>query len=406
MHTATRTLLACALCAAALPAATTALLSLDERHAVQDAFREAVSTAAKNFRSRAGVRETQQRGQEMRDAALERTEALDDERRALRLQLAALRDRMETIRRAIGADELPSAAAALSPDLARSLRASRLRPSLATEHAAIAGRLLRGDGVAAAFSSTDIAFTLAGKRRDAIALLALSLAEYSFGDLAKEYETLLEQAAQARRDYAYGQGLIDRGAAQMQSIQAVMRDVHDQVLALQGELARIDARLRSKAQRALIARGLLEPGEVRAARHAAAERPALQWPVRGRLTAGFLEESYQQHFGVPHHGQDIAVNEGTPVHAAADGIVFVVRDGGDSGYTYVLIGHQAGLATLYGHLRLVTVPAGAEVSLGQVIGYSGGRPGTPGSGPLTSGAHLHFEVIENGVNVNPLGVLP
>jgi murein DD-endopeptidase MepM/ murein hydrolase activator NlpD len=109
---------------------------------------------------------------------------------------------------------------------------------------------------------------------------------------------------------------------------------------------------------------------------------------------------------VPHYGIDIVVGENTPVRSAAEGVVFLVRDGGDTGYTYVLIGHRGGMATLYGHLRLVNVATGQDVSAGQVIGLSGGKPGTPGAGPLTTAPHLHFEVIQNGSNVDPRTVLP
>jgi murein DD-endopeptidase MepM/ murein hydrolase activator NlpD len=87
-------------------------------------------------------------------------------------------------------------------------------------------------------------------------------------------------------------------------------------------------------------------------------------------------------------------------------VVFVVREGGLTGYTYVLIGHASGFATLYGHLSSVLVTPGQTVKAGQAIGLSGGEPGTAGAGPTTTGQHLHFEVIQSGVNINPLTVLP
>jgi murein DD-endopeptidase MepM/ murein hydrolase activator NlpD len=64
-----------------------------------------------------------------------------------------------------------------------------------------------------------------------------------------------------------------------------------------------------------------------------------------------------------------------------------------------------GYATLYGHLSLTQVAPGQEIHKGDVIGLSGGTPGTPGAGPTTTGPHLHFEVILNGSNIDPMTIL-
>ncbi|MSR86978.1 hypothetical protein EXS70_02285 [Candidatus Peribacteria bacterium] len=94
------------------------------------------------------------------------------------------------------------------------------------------------------------------------------------------------------------------------------------------------------------------------------------------------------------------------IQSELDGIVFIVRPGGATGYTYVLIGHRGGYATVYGHLNHVFVNAGDTVSAGDVIGISGGTPGTEGAGRRTTGPHLHFEVILRGEHVDPMTVLP
>lgn len=129
------------------------------------------------------------------------------------------------------------------------------------------------------------------------------------------------------------------------------------------------------------------------------------WPVHGPITATFHDPDYQRVFHVPHQAIDIATKQGTAVHSTADGVVFKVRLGGAKGYTYVLIGHQNGYASLYGHLSQVFVKDGDMVSAGQIIGLSGGEPGTPGAGPMTTGSHLHFEMMLNSVHFNPLEVL-
>ncbi|HRH93340.1 MAG TPA: peptidoglycan DD-metalloendopeptidase family protein, partial [Candidatus Peribacteria bacterium] len=134
--------------------------------------------------------------------------------------------------------------------------------------------------------------------------------------------------------------------------------------------------------------------------------PIFQWPVHGHVTAGYYDPDYQAVFGVPHKAVDIAVPHGTAVHAIAEGVVFKVKLGGATGYTYVLIGHRNGYASLYGHLSQVYVKAGDLVDYTTVIGLSGGTPGTPGAGPMTTGAHVHVEVMENGEHINPLTVLP
>ncbi len=92
---------------------------------------------------------------------------------------------------------------------------------------------------------------------------------------------------------------------------------------------------------------------------------------------------------------------GTPVHAAADGEVWMAGWGGTSG-NKVTISHGVvkgkALATNYHHMQRVVVSAGQNVKQGQTIGYVG----TTGN---STGCHMHFETIVNGSAVNPLGLL-
>jgi murein DD-endopeptidase MepM/ murein hydrolase activator NlpD len=118
------------------------------------------------------------------------------------------------------------------------------------------------------------------------------------------------------------------------------------------------------------------------------------WPVNGRLLSRFGDR--QDPFsgeGAFHKGVDISAPMGTPIHAAADGIV--VQAEWSSGWgRMVLIDHGNGLRTLYAHLSRFEVVPGQEVRRGMVLGYSGQ------SGRATS-PHLHFEVRRGGVAVNP-----
>lgn len=132
----------------------------------------------------------------------------------------------------------------------------------------------------------------------------------------------------------------------------------------------------------------------------------LQWPVpvkRG-ISAHFHDTSYPFRNLFEHPGTDIPVSVGTPVRAAAGGYVAWNRTGRQYG-NYVMIIHPNGIATVYAHLSGFAAKPDTYVERGEVIGYSGGRPGDAGAG-LSTGPHLHFEVRQNGIPVNPELFLP
>jgi len=134
--------------------------------------------------------------------------------------------------------------------------------------------------------------------------------------------------------------------------------------------------------------------------------PLFVWPVNGPVTAGYLDAAYVTVFGVPHRAVDIAVPQATAIRAISDGIVFAVKDGGARGYSYVLIAHRNGYASLYGHVSSSLVAKGDIVNAGQIIALSGGKPGTHGAGPMTTGAHVHLEITKDGAHIDPQTVLP
>lgn len=118
-------------------------------------------------------------------------------------------------------------------------------------------------------------------------------------------------------------------------------------------------------------------------------------PVRGRIVSGYgyrndpFTRLWQMHTGL-----DIDAPFGTPVRAAAAGKVIVAGwDNGGYGIQ-VEIDHLNGIVTKYAHLSRTAVREGDVVLRGQVIGYVG-------STGYSTGSHLHYEVIENGVKVNP-----
>ncbi len=136
--------------------------------------------------------------------------------------------------------------------------------------------------------------------------------------------------------------------------------------------------------------------------------PQLIWPAdpgRG-ITAYFLDSGYKARFGIVHHAIDFRLAQGSRVASAGPGIIYKVHDSGGSRYSYITVAHPNGLATTYGHISKMLVVEGDFVQAGDLIGLSGGMPGTRGAGYITTGPHLHFEVIENGESENPLDFLP
>lgn len=129
----------------------------------------------------------------------------------------------------------------------------------------------------------------------------------------------------------------------------------------------------------------------------AAATPSL-WPVAGWLSSAFGSRT-DPFNGLRdfHPGVDISADSGQPVRATADGTVVTARYTGNFG-NLVVLDHGFGIVTRYGHLSKFAVSEGAQVLKGQTIGYVGstGRSTSP---------HLHYELLLNGRQANPLGFL-
>jgi len=132
----------------------------------------------------------------------------------------------------------------------------------------------------------------------------------------------------------------------------------------------------------------------------------LNWPVDPShgITAKFHDPAYPFNYLFPHSGVDIRVPVGTPVKAAAGGYVAWNRHGRMYG-NYTMIIHPGNIATVYAHLSKFMAKSNTYIDRGTIIGLSGGMPGQPGAG-LSTGPHLHFEVREDGIPVDPMNYLP
>ncbi len=117
------------------------------------------------------------------------------------------------------------------------------------------------------------------------------------------------------------------------------------------------------------------------------------WPADNHFLSG--NDYWSGHLGI-----DIAAGEGAPIYAADSGVVTMAQGGDNYGYGNVIqIDHGNGYSTLYAHLSNIGVSVCQSVSKGQWIGAAGATGNA-------FGAHLHFEVRQNGGFIDPWYVLP
>ncbi len=134
----------------------------------------------------------------------------------------------------------------------------------------------------------------------------------------------------------------------------------------------------------------------------------LAWPVdpsRG-ISAYFHDPDYPFRYIFEHPAIDIRAPQGTTIFAPEAGYVARVKFNGDKSYAYVMLIHNDGISTVFGHISNPLVKEDEYVTKGQPIALSGGMPGTKGAGNLSTGPHVHFEVRLDGIPVNPLEYLP
>ncbi len=136
----------------------------------------------------------------------------------------------------------------------------------------------------------------------------------------------------------------------------------------------------------------------------AAAVPAVP-PANGPITSGYNKVRTINGKTRTHRGVDIGVGVGSPVKAAADGVVIRVEQNvGDAG-NIVVVQHADGTTAHYFHLQGFNVKPGQKVKANDVVGKSGGEKGAPGAGN-SQGPHLHFEVRDkNGNPIDPRAIM-
>ena len=133
-------------------------------------------------------------------------------------------------------------------------------------------------------------------------------------------------------------------------------------------------------------------------RHNGARATPSIWPAEGRVTSPFGYRIAPLRLASEYHsGIDIANEAGTPIYAAADGVIR--HSGWAQGYGMcALVDHGFGYSTLYGHMSEILAKEGTVVRRGQVIG----RMGSTGT---STGNHLHYEVWTGGLPRDPMKYL-
>lgn len=197
-----------------------------------------------------------------------------------------------------------------------------------------------------------------------------------------QQQTLVAQQASKQR-------ILDLTNAQEAQYQSLLKEAQAAHKAAESQISAIDAAIREELRKQGIG-NLPKVG-------------TMDWPIEPifGVSCEFRCSGYPYEYLIgPHAAIDIPTYMGTPVKAPADGYVARVHDSGNRNYSYLLVLHGENISTVYGHLSGFAANEGDTVTRGQVIGYTGGAPGSRGSG-LSTGPHLHFEVRQNSIPVNP-----
>lgn len=215
------------------------------------------------------------------------------------------------------------------------------------------------------------------------------------------YESLKIELNEKKKDYDEQtfekENLLFQTKSSENAYQTLLENLRKQYQEIEAEIASVEKEVRSK----------LEAQKKFSNNNDSSFGGLFSWPTQSRyITAYFHDPEYPYRYIFEHNAIDVRSGQGTPVKAAASGYIGRARTCSSSScYSYIMILHSDNYSTVYGHLSKIIVSEEQFVTRGDIIGYSGGTPGTVGAGPFVTGPHLHFEVRKNGIPVNPLNYL-
>ena len=227
-------------------------------------------------------------------------------------------------------------------------------------------------------------------------------------DLRNQTITTVDRVTVERNEIADRKAELERTRSELSSRQSELdaaRDKRKQALLnaqdtedhLEGDISKIQDRIAAQVAAAQQAAGV---PSAPAGPFRGESSQGFIWPVNGPVVSPFgpryINGAYENHPGI-----DIAVPSGTPIHAAANGVVlFTQSEASSGGYgNYTCIDHGSGISTCYAHQSSFAVSQGQQVSQGDVIGMSDCTG-------YCFGPHLHFEVRINGQVTDPMAYLP
>src|SRR3989344_3713987 len=203
--------------------------------------------------------------------------------------------------------------------------------------------------------------------------------------IQQQSQQALTKIKQLEADLVLRQAVLNQTKGQEKAYQALLADSREAQAQLNKEIQDLDAQISAK-----LGNRRLSP-----------IHGLLAWPMKGTMTQGYGNTGFTSLGYNFHNGLDLAAPPGTPIYAAADGVVVATGTGNGAYGNWVAIKHGSGrfaahpIVSLYGHMSSFRMRAGQAVSMGDLVGFEGNTGNTTALlyGPKR-GYHLHFTVFD------------